>query len=202
MLQIDPRIDAYIAKSEPFARPILSHIRKIVHQACPDVQETMKWSMPFFDYKGEMMCNMAGFKNHCSFGFWKASLMNDPKNILTHGKTGMGDTGKLSSISNLPPEEDLFALIFEAMRLNDEGIKLPSKSKPAKTEIIVPDYFLKILKENPDAEKAFFNFSYSHKKEYVNWIEGAKREETRQNRLTKAIEYLSEGKGKDWRYER
>ncbi len=76
MASKDPRIDAYIAKSADFAQPILKHLRKVVHAGCPKVEETLKWSMPHFDYKG-VMCGMAAFKAHCVFGFWKESLIFD-----------------------------------------------------------------------------------------------------------------------------
>ncbi len=70
----DPRIDAYIAKSVPFAQPIMEHCRALIHEACPEVTETIKWGMPSFEYKG-ILCGFAAFKAHCSFGFWKHAIL-------------------------------------------------------------------------------------------------------------------------------
>ena len=139
----DKRIDAYIAKSADFAKPILNHIRSLVHKACPGVEETMKWSFPHFDYQGEMMCSMAAFKQHCSFGFWKATLMKDPK-LMERAKSeeAMGHLGKITSQKDLPSDKVMIAYIKEAMKLNDDGVKV-AKAKPTKIkELPVPEYFL------------------------------------------------------------
>lgn len=124
----DPRVDAYIAKSAEFARPILEHLRALVHKACPDVQETMKWSFPHFDYKG-IVCSMASFKHHCAFGFWKASLMKDPHKILSSDEA-MGHLGKITSLNDLPSDRVMIAYIKEAAALNEAGVKV-SRPKPA-----------------------------------------------------------------------
>jgi uncharacterized protein YdeI (YjbR/CyaY-like superfamily) len=196
----DPRIDAYIAKSADFAKPILTHLRELVHAACPEVEETMKWSFPNFIYKG-MFCSMASFKAHCAFGFWKADL------IFGTGKTGtddekgsMGHFGRLSSISDLPKDKELLALIKEAVRLNDAGISKARPRPKVKKELVVPDYFLRALKKNKKALAAFEAFSYSHKKEYIEWITEAKTEETRQRRIAQALEWMAEGKSRNWKY--
>jgi uncharacterized protein YdeI (YjbR/CyaY-like superfamily) len=202
MIKKDNRIDLYISKSADFAKPVLNHIREIVHKACPDAVETMKWSFPHFDFKGEMMCSMAAFKQHCAFGFWKASLMKDPDKILEiKDRNAMGHLGQIKILSDLPADKILIKYIKEAAKLNEDGIKLPSKSKPKeKKELIVPDYFSKILQKNKTALKTFEDFSYSHKKEYVQWITEAKTEETRNKRMTASIELLKEGKSKNWKY--
>ena len=136
-------IDAYIAKSAPFARDVLAHLRTIVHKACPDIQEKIKWSFPHFDYKDEMLCNMAAFKQHCTFGFWKASLMKDKSLILNaQQETSMGHLGRITSLKDLPSDKVLLGYIREAMALNDEGIKV-DKKKPLKKDLIVPDYLTK-----------------------------------------------------------
>ena len=199
----DRRIDDYIAKSENFAKPILKYLRDIVHRACPDINETMKWSFPHFDYKG-MMCGMASFKEHCTFGFWKASLMKDNHKVFIKGEdAGMGNFGKIKDIQDLPPAKILIEYINEAMRLNDEGINIIKKPKIKEyKEIIVPDYFLKALSKNKIALKTFEEFSYSHKKEYIEWITEAKREETRNTRINTAIEWMSEGKARNWKYQK
>lgn len=145
MAKKEKLIDAYIAKSAGFAKPILNKIRELVHKACPDAEEKMKWSMPFFDYKGEMLCHMASFKQHAVMGFWKATLMKD--SILVENaksETAMGHLGRIGSLKDMPSDKKITAWIKEAMQLNDNGIKLPAKAKPAdKKELIIPDYFTK-----------------------------------------------------------
>lgn len=197
-------MDAYIAKSADFAKPILNHIRELVHKVCPDVEEKMKWSMPHFDYKGEMMCGMAAFKQHASFGFWKAALMKDPV-LIESAKTevAMGHLGKITSLKDLPSDKKLAAWIKEAMLLNDKGIKVPSKAKSAeKKELVVPDYFIKALAKNKKAQKVWDAFAYSHKKEYLQWITEAKTEATRESRMATTLEWVAEGKGRNWKYEK
>jgi uncharacterized protein YdeI (YjbR/CyaY-like superfamily) len=199
----DPRIDDYISKSAKFAQPILKHLRKLVHLGCPKVQETMKWSFPHFDYKG-IMCSMAAFKNHCSFGFWKATLMIDEKELLNRvGKTDMAHFDKITSLNDLPPDEIIISYIKEAARLNEEEVKLPPK-KPStdKKELAVPEELNTALKKNKKALSTFESFSPSHKKEYIQWISEAKTDATREKRLETAIKWMSEGKGRHWKYER
>lgn len=199
----DKRIDDYILKSAEFARPILKHFRELVHKACPEVEEKIKWSFSHFDYKGGPMCHMAAFKQHCAIGFWKAELMKDSQKLTDMAKSevAMGHLGRITSLKDLPKDAVLIRYIKEAMKLNEEGIKLPSKTKTAdKKELVVPDYFMKALAKNKKALKAFEDYSYSHKKEYVEWIAGAKTEPTRQKRMGEAIEWLSEGKPRHWKY--
>lgn len=202
MATFDKRVDAYIARSAPFAQPILEHIRELVHKACPEVEETMKWSFPHFDYKG-MMCNMASFKQHCSFGFWKAAIMKDPKGILTIiGRTSMGHFERITSIDDLPSERIMLDYIKQAARLNEEDVKLPPKKVVKASAVKVPDYFTKALKKNKKAFVVFEAFSNSQRNEYVKWIIEAKSEETRDRRMEQAVEWLSEGKSRNWKYER
>ena len=194
----DPRVDAYIDASAEFAKPILTHLRKLVHKACPDVTETIKWSMPSFEYKG-LLCGFAAFKQHCTFGFWKQSLMETdafPKN-----KTAMGSFGRITSLKDLPSDKVMLGLIKHAMELNEKGIKVPKKPAPAKKELVVPDVLIKALSKNKAAKTTFDNFPYSCKKEYVEWISEAKTEPTRDKRLASTIEWLSEGKRRNWKYE-
>ncbi len=198
----DPRIDTYIDKAAPFGRPILHHIRQLVHKACPQVEETMKWSFPHFDYKG-ILCSMAAMKQHCSFGFWKASLMGDHEKLLNQiGNTGMGSFGKITSINDLPSDKILVAYIKEAVRLNDEDIKLPPKEKTTKKDIEVPGYITDALNKNKKTQAVFDNFSPSHKREYIEWIHDAKTEATRNKRIGTMLEWLAEGKSLNWKYQR
>ncbi len=197
----DPRIDLYISNAADFARPILLHLRELVHLACPEVQETIKWSFASFDYKGPM-CSMASFKQHCAFGFWKASLMKD-KSLVSNAESesAMGHYGKIMSLKDLPSDKKIIAHIKEAMMLNEKGIKLPPKKvTTAKKEVVVPDYFLKQLKKNKKAFTTFKSFSPSHKREYVEWITEAKTDETKNHRMETAIEWMSEGKSRNWKY--
>ena len=201
MPAIDPRVDAYIDRSADFAKPILLHIRKLVHAACPDVLETIKWSFPHFDYKGQMMCSMASFKQHCAFGFWKQSLLEDA--AFPAEKTAMGSFGRLTSVKDLPDDKTMKKLIGDAMKLNDEGVKVKRAfvSKDKK-ELIVPDVLLKTLAKNKAAADTFNNFPYSCKRDYVDWITEAKTDATRDKRLATTIEWLAEGKRRNWKYER
>lgn len=197
-------IDAYIIKAADFAKPILNHIRELVHTACPDVEEKIKWGFPHFDYKGEMMCSMAAFKQHAICGFWKAALMKDTTLMQrARSEESMGHLGKITSLKDLPADKKMIAFVKEAMKLNDLGIKLPPRLKAAeKKQIIVPGYLTKALMKNKKALQVFEAFPYSHKKEYVQWITEAKTEETRNKRIASAIEMIAEGKGKNWKYKR
>jgi uncharacterized protein YdeI (YjbR/CyaY-like superfamily) len=202
MAKKEKLIDAYIAKSADFAKPILNHIRLLVHKTCPDVEEKIKWGMPFFDYKGEMLCHMASFKQHAVMSFWKAKLMKDPALIENaRSETAMGHLGKLTSLKDMPSDKKITAWIKEAMLLTDKGIKLPAKAKTAEKKVLtVPDYFIKALNKNKKAKQTFENFAYSHKKEYLEWITEAKTEETRNKRMATTLEWLAEGKSRNWKY--
>lgn len=190
----DPRVDAYIEKSAEFAGPILTLLREVVHSACPEVLETIKWSMPHFDYRGPL-CGMAAFKQHCAFGFWKGSLV-----VEDASDEAMGQLGRIESLRDLPPKKTLTAWVKKAMKLNEEGVKVPRAPKPKKTETKVPDDLRKALAKNASARAAFKCFSPSHRREYVEWIEEAKRAETRARRLATAIEWMTEGKSRNWKY--
>ena len=204
MVKTDERVDAYIANAAEFARPILIHLRGLMHTSCPEVEETWKWSFPNFMYKGSMMCNMAAFKEHVVFGFWKASLLEDVDNILSvTERQGMGHLGKLTSVKDLPKDAVLNKYIKAAMKLNEQGIKLPPRIKATekeKKELVVPEYLTAELGKNKKAQIAFDAFSYSHKKEYIEWFEEAKTEVTRSKRIAQAIEWMTEGKSRNWKY--
>lgn len=198
MPTIDPRIDSYIESSKDFAKPIFKHIRSLIHQTCPEVEETLKWSMPHFTYKGDMMCHFASFKEHCAFGFWKQSLIEGGD---FSEKNAMGSFGKIKSLRDLPDDNTLVTLIKEAMRLNELGIKVKKAPPADKKELVVPQILNEALARNEKAAETFNAFPYSCKKEYVEWITEAKTEQTREKRLTTTIEWLSEGKRRNWKYE-
>lgn len=200
MPTIDPWVDDYIDRSAEFAKPILRHIREVVHKACPEVVETKKWSFPHFDYKG-MLCSMAAFKEHCAFGFWKQSLLD--QSVLPAEKTAMGSFGRITSIKDLPDDKTLKKLIAQAMKLNDAGIKV-ARPKPTgeKKELVIPEVLMEALAQHEAAAETFNNFPYSKKKDYVEWINEAKTDATRDKRLATSIEWLSEGKSRMWKYEK
>ena len=205
MKHTDVRIDSYIAQSAPFAQPILTHFRELIHKTCPDVEETMKWSFPHFSYKGQILCSMASFKQHCAFSFWKAALMKDHQLIETaKSEVAMGHLGKIESIKDLPSNKVLVAYIKEAMALNEQGIKVPKpkKENKEKEELQTPDDLLKMLHKNKSAKETFDNFSYFCRKEYIEWITEAKTEATRNKRLAQAVEWMAEGKIRHWKYAR
>ena len=198
MPSYDKRIDAYIEKSAEFAQPVMVHLRDLVHKACPEVTETLKWSMPSFEYKG-LLCGFAAFKQHCTFGFWKQSLLETdafPKN-----KTAMGSFGRITSLKDLPSDKVMVGLIHQAMELNEKGIKVPKKAAAPKKDLVVPEVLKKALSKNQAAKTTFENFPYSCKKEYIEWITEAKTEPTRDKRLASTIEWLAEGKRRNWKYE-
>ena len=197
----DERVDAYIAKAAPFAQPILSHLRELVHRAGPQATETIKWGFPHFEHKG-ILCSMAAFKEHCTFGFWKAELMTDPEHVLAGvGKTAMGHFGRIQNLDDLPRDDVLVAYIQEAARLNETGTKAPQRAAAARpVELETPEYLLQALRANEAAEKTFADFSPYKKREYVEWLVGAKTEKTRTQRLATAVELMSEGKELNWKY--
>lgn len=200
-MQKDSRIDAYISKSAAFAQPVLTHLRELIHETCPDVTESVKWGMPAFDYKGPL-CHIAAFKQHAVMGFWKAALMKDPVLMLeAKAETAMGHLGRITSLKDLPSDKKIKAWIREAMQLNEAGIKMPKKATE-KPEIPVPDYFSAALKKNKKAGVVFAAFSASCRREYLEWITGAKTEPTREKRMAQAIEWMSEGKKINWKYEK
>ena len=197
----DPRVDDYIAKSAPFARPILKHLRAIVHAACPDVEETIKWSFPHFTYRG-VLCSMASFKAHCTFGFWKGARIVDAKGAKLD--EAMGQFGRITSLADLPAKRVIAGYVKQAMKLNASGVKGPerAKSKGPKPAVRVPADLAAALKKSRRAAATFAAFPPSHRREYVEWIVEAKRSETRARRLAQTIAWLAEGRSRNWKYER
>ena len=198
----DPRVDAYMAKSADFAKPVLEHLRALIHTSCPEAKETIKWGFPNFEYNGIILCSMASFKNHCAFNFWRGKEMEDPAGILEGvGKTAMGNLGRITNLQDLPSDEVLSSYLSAGMRLNEAGKKPVEKAKAADSkELLIDDYFLAALANNPQARDTFNSFSYSNKRDYVAWLQEAKTEATRQKRLNTAVEWLAEGKVRNWKY--
>ncbi len=206
MENVDPRIDTYIAKSRDYAKPILTHLRELMHKACPEITETLKWSHPFFEYKGPV-ANCAAFKEHARFSFWKASTLKDEHKILktADDEASAGSIGKLAALADLPPDDVLIAYIKEAVALNENGIKAVSRAtvKPAtpNTALVTPPEFTAMLAANSMAKMHFEEFSPSKQREYIEWFVDAKTEATKQKRMDQALEWISEGKSRHWKYQ-
>lgn len=193
----DARVDAYIAKSQVFAKPILTYIRATVHEVCPGVIETIKWGMPSFEYKGPF-AGMAAFKRHAVFMFWKGKLI-----VGDNGRTfeGRGQFNRVTSLADLPPRREFAGYIRQAMELNDAGVKvrMRKKSGPA-TPLKVPPMLAAALKKNKKAQATFDAFPQGQRNEYITWITEAKTDDTRGKRLATAIGWMSEGKPRNWKY--
>jgi len=195
-------LDAYVAKSPEYARPILVKIRDAFHAGCPELEEKIKWGHASFEYKG-MLGGMAVFKKHVTFGFWKSRLMDDFDKLFQRGPKSSPMGARVESLADLPAKNVLVVYVREAKRLNDEGVKEPVRAKPKRSpDVDVPPDLTAALKKNAKAKKAFEAFSPSHKREYVEWITEAKRDETRAKRLATTLEWLVEGKHRNWKYER
>jgi uncharacterized protein YdeI (YjbR/CyaY-like superfamily) len=203
----NPRIDVYIAKSRPFAQPILEHLRQQVHKACPGVVETIKWSRPFFEYKGVILGNMSAFKEHCSFGFWGEEIAAVLRAEKLLQPDAMGSLGRLTRVEDLPSSKQMLSLLRRAVAFIDSGqytSPIAARNKVAKApkpDAEAPPEFMRALKASKKASAAFAKLSPSCKREYVEWIANAKREETRDKRIATAIEWISEGKQRNWKYQ-
>jgi len=192
----DPRVDAYIGKSPEFSRPILAHLREVVHAACPQVEEDIKWGAPHFMHHG-MMASMAAFKAHACFGFWRGKEL-----LPDGGEAGaMGQFGKLLSVRDLPPNKQLVALVKRAAALNESDAPKPKRAVAAKPAPKPSPQFAAALKANRRAAAVFAAFPPGQQREYVAWIDEARREETRARRIEQAVEWIAEGKKRNWKYE-
>jgi len=202
MGQYNEKVDAYIAKSADFAKPILIHLRELVHRAAPEITEGLKWGFPFFDYKGPV-CQMASFKQHCAFGFWKAKLLLDPKGYVKGegDEAAAGSFGRITSLQDLPPDDVLIGFIHQAIAINEKGIKVEKKPAAPKAEVIMTPEFDQLLKANLAAMDHFEKFSPSKKREYLEWFAEAKSDATREKRMLQALEWIAEGKSRNWKYQ-
>lgn len=197
----DPRVDAYIADSAEFARPILRHLRAVVHRGCPDAQETVKWGMPYFEYAGQLLCGMAAFKAHCAFGFWHQGMEKVLGADGAKADTAMGSLGRIASLDDLPPDRTMLRYLKEAAKLNASGT--PARPRPVerpRVVVNVPADLAAALKKHKAAAAMFEKFSPSNRRDYVAWLSEAKHEETRQKRLATALEWMAEGKPRNWKY--
>ena len=193
----DPRIDAYIEEANDFARPILKELRKRVHASVPGIEESMRWSAPTFLYKGKILAGMAAFKAHAVFGFWHPLMRQGDTSL--EGRNGFG---RFEKLGDLPSAAAFAKLAKQAQKLADDGVKAPAKPRPGPKPVVVPADLATAFKRNAKARATFEGFPPSARKEYVDWITGAKREETRAERLATAVEWLAEGKRRHWKYEK
>jgi uncharacterized protein YdeI (YjbR/CyaY-like superfamily) len=202
--EFNPRVDAYIAKSQPFAQPILTHIRELVHKACPDVEEEIKWSMPFFALRGVILGHMAAFKRHCAVGLWGPEMNAILNEAGLHSENGMGSLGKITTLKDLPPDKQMLGYYRHAAELILSGQRTKSLERTAKSvkpAPEIPSELTAALKKNKAAAKVFAGFSTSCQREYADWIAEAKRPETKEKRVAQAVEWIAEGKERNWKYQ-
>jgi uncharacterized protein YdeI (YjbR/CyaY-like superfamily) len=200
---VDRRVDAYIESSPEFARPILIRLRELIHAACPDVSETIKWGAPAYEHRG-VLAIMAAMKQHAVFNLWKGDLIPEVKELYREKSSmALGTFGKITSVHDLPPDDKIIAWIKQAMELNERGVKLPQRSRSEpKREVDVPNDLITALEQNDSAHSTFDGVTTARRREYVDWITGAKTDATRQKRLSKAIEWMAEGKHRNWKYDK
>jgi uncharacterized protein YdeI (YjbR/CyaY-like superfamily) len=204
---LNPKVDAYIVKTAPFAQPVMTHLRGLIHKACPDVVEEIKWSRPFFLHGGVILCNVSAFKQHCSFGFWGAEIGKVVRADGVVQDGGMGSLGKITSVKDLPPDKAMLGYLRQAVALIESGqgenrvVAARRVVKKPKAAVEAPAEFTAALKKNKAASKVFEAFSPSCKREYVEWIVDAKRDETRGHRIAQAIEWIADGKQRNWKYQ-
>lgn len=195
----DPRVDAYIENSADYAKPILRHLRKVIHDACPGVEEAMKWRVPHFLYKG-ILCRMASFKSHCAFGFWRGDLVLDRAADREAAREDV-HFARIMSLSELPSERKLKSYVRKAAALNDADVTTPkAKGGSGKKRLVIPPDLAAALTKNVKARETFDRFSRSQRREYVEWVAEAKTEATRTQRIATALEWLAAGKLRNWKY--
>ena len=205
-LNLNPKVDVYCGKAQPFAQPILAHLRELIHKACPEVEETIKWSRPFFQYRGAILCNMSAFKEHCSFGFWGEEIGAVLREAAVLKESGMGSLGRITSVADLPSDKQMLGWIRQAAAFVDSGqytspIAARHKVVKQKPSLNTPAEFKTALQRNKKAAAVFAAFSPSCKREYVEWIAEAKRPETRDRRIATAVQWIAEGKQRNWKYQ-
>lgn len=193
---------AYIQEAAPFAQPILLYLQEMVMKVCPEAEVKMKWSFPCFLYKGKMLCSMAAFKQHCSFGFWLTEQLKDPKGYLlpNNDTTAMGNLGRITTVADIPEEAVMIDFIQQAMVLIDNGATLTRKKNTATRPLVVPEELEIALQSSAKALTTFLGFSTSHKREYAEWIMEAKTAATKEKRVAQAIEMMEDGKSRNWKY--
>jgi uncharacterized protein YdeI (YjbR/CyaY-like superfamily) len=195
----DPRVDAYVAKAADFAQPILQHLRQLVHKACPEAEEAIKWGHVSFLYRGKILCTMATFKSHAAFGFWHKDMRAVMEKKFGKTEEAMGSMGRLTSLADLPADREMLQLIKTAVGFHDSGT--PSREKPKPKPALENPFDLAAgLAKNKKATVTWEKFTPAQRREYIEWLTEAKREETRTTRLATTLEWLAEGKQRNWKY--
>ncbi|GAC1365495.1 MAG: hypothetical protein NVSMB3_14120 [Acidobacteriaceae bacterium] len=197
----DERVDEKIAKAPAFAQPVMRHLRELVHEGCPETEETIKWGMPFFLYRGKMLCSLGVFSKHCSFGFVGPRMREVMREAGMPMEDAAGSLGRLTSLTELPKDEQMLAWIRQAAQIAETATPKRAESREPKAEAEVPEELLEGLRKSEGAQKIFDGFSASCRREYVEWIVEAKRAETRERRVTQAVEWIAEGKTRNWKYQ-
>lgn len=197
----DPRIDAKIKSAPEFARPILAHIRDLAHKGCPEAEETVKWGMPFFIYHGSPLMHMAAFKAHVVLGFWLGRLLMGDK----ASEEAMGQFGRITSLKDLPADKAILRCIKQAMALTDQGVKNPARGSEGRAKPKPPaklPAFLQAAFRGDAAAAGFKGLPPGKQREYIDWLAEAKTDATREKRLAQALEWMADGKGRNWKYEK
>ncbi len=200
----NPRVDAYIHHAKPFAQPILTHLRELVHAACPEIEEEIKWSRPFFVLSGVIVANMAAFTQHCSVGIWGTEMQQILRADGVKFEGSMGTFGRISSLADLPSDKVLLGYLRQAARFISSGQRTQSYKRPHRVAKVAKEpqpEFLAALKKNKATAKIFAGFSGSCQREYADWIAEAKRPETRDKRIAQAVEWIAEGRQRNWKYQ-
>lgn len=202
MAKQDARLGAKIANSPEFAKPILNHLRKLAHQGCAEVEETLKWGMPHFTYHGSILFGMGSFKAHVAMGFWLGPLIiGDSK----ADEKAMGQFGRISSLKDLPGDAKFLGFIKKAMKLIDAGAKSPTRAaavKKPKPPLKAPAWLVSALRRDEKAQTGYKGLTPGKQREYIEWLLEAKTEATREKRMAQALEYMAEGKGLNWKYQK
>ncbi|WP_202842961.1 YdeI/OmpD-associated family protein [Luteimonas saliphila] len=195
----DARIDAYIAKAAPFARPILEHLRAVVHEACPTAEETLKWSAPHFTHGGRILAGMAAFKQHAAFA---VPMLDASEGDAARRNEAMGQYGRITSLADLPAKRTLVAQLGKAVKAIDAGATLARARETPKPALAMPDDFARALAKTAGARKQFAAFAPGKQRDYVEWVVEAKQAATRERRIAQAAEWIAEGKARNWKYQK
>ncbi|MCB9876458.1 MAG: YdeI/OmpD-associated family protein [Planctomycetes bacterium] len=196
-MNTDPRVDDYLAAAAEWARPILTELRARVHRACPGVVETIKWRRPAFELGG-LIGGMSEFKEYCSFGFWQEKALLEAGD---EAEAVIEACGKITTLKQLPGKAAFARVLKLALQRNQAGGKLPRSKAKRHPPLEVPADLAAALARDEAAKEHFDAFAPSYRRDYIEWITGAKKDATRQTRIAQAVEWLRDGKKRHWKYE-
>lgn len=197
MAKPNPRVDAYIAKAAPFARPILAHLRAVVRAAAPQAEEEIKWGMPFFTYRGKLLCHLAAFKAHAAFGFYRGAEVLDGAET----RDAMGSFGRITDLRDLPPKRVIALYVKKAIALADSSAAAPRKARTPRPLPKMPPDLARALQVDAVASRQWKAFTPGKRREYLAWILEAKQAETRARRVAQTVAQVRVGKSQNWKYE-